>query len=62
MKTGGDKCGDEQILMNTITNMLKVLYCEHDKVEILLFKVQRMFQAQNLREAERCKGYDGHNM
>ena len=28
----------------------------NDKVELLLFKVQGVFQAQNLREAERCKG------
>ena len=31
-------------------------------MEILLFKVQGVFQAPNLREAERFKGCDGHNM
>ena len=34
----------------------------NDKVELLLFKVQRVFQAQNLREAETFKVCDGHNM
>ena len=34
----------------------------NDKVEILLFKVQGVFQAQNLKEAERFKVCDGHNL